>query len=72
MVAVEAVMRCPVCRRETTETMPLDRCVVFWPCPSCQAVIRPKAGHCCVYCSYADQACPPMQEGGSCQDPAGQ
>nr|WP_281243396.1 GDCCVxC domain-containing (seleno)protein [Roseovarius lutimaris] len=30
------------------------------------AVLRPKPGDCCVYCSYADVACPPVQQGDRC------
>ena len=30
----------------------------------CGALLKPKPGDCCVYCSYGDVACPPIQEGG--------
>ena len=42
--------------------MPTDACQFFWPCPRCEAVVRPEEGDCCVYCSYGDVACPPVQE----------
>jgi hypothetical protein len=32
--------------------MPMDRCVIFYQCSSCQAILRPKPGDCCVFCSY--------------------
>ncbi len=55
---------CPVCQAVTVETMPADRCVFFWECPACHVVSKPKAGDCCVYCSYGDQPCPPVHENG--------
>ena len=29
-------------------------------------LLKPKAGDCCVYCSYGTVACPPIQQGGNC------
>jgi hypothetical protein len=26
-------------------------------------LLRPKTGDCCVFCSYGDMKCPPMQSG---------
>ncbi|MGH9478536.1 MAG: GDCCVxC domain-containing (seleno)protein [Terriglobales bacterium] len=56
-------MRCPECGNRAEETMPLDRCVLSWQCGACQARVKPKAGDCCVYCSYGDKRCPPVQDG---------
>jgi hypothetical protein len=61
---LEAMVICPVCAHASTDTMPTDRCVLVWICPACQAVTRPKPGDCCVYCSYGDRWCPPIQAGG--------
>ena len=41
--------------------MPSDACQFFYECPECQALLRPKAGDCCVFCSYGDVKCPPVQ-----------
>ncbi len=57
-----ATLTCPVCGRETMETMPSDRCVFFCECAGCGTVLRPKPGDCCVFCSYADTPCPPRQD----------
>ena len=50
--------------------MPTDACVFFHACAGCGEVLRPKAGDCCVFCSYGSVACPPVQlargEGGCC------
>jgi hypothetical protein len=45
--------------------MPLDACQFFLDCPRCGAVLRPKAGDCCVFCSYGSVKCPPKQRGTS-------
>ncbi len=65
MAESEGVVTCPACGQVTGETMPADRCVFFWECPACHVVSKPKVGDCCVYCSYGDRPCPPMQENGS-------
>ncbi|MBZ9792915.1 hypothetical protein K9B32_22870 [Rhizobium sp. 3T7] len=41
--------------------MPTDACQVFYDCMGCGAKLRPKAGDCCVFCSYGDVPCPPIQ-----------
>jgi hypothetical protein len=51
----------PSCGHAAAETMPLDCCVFFYECTGCGVLLKPKAGDCCVYCSYGDQPCPPMQ-----------
>jgi hypothetical protein len=46
--------------------MPVDACQFFYDCEDCGARLKPKPGDCCVYCSYADVPCPPIQAGASC------
>lgn len=46
--------------------MPLDACVVVHDCPACGARLTPKPGDCCVFCSYGDVPCPPVQAEGKC------
>ena len=41
--------------------MPTDACQFFYECEHCEAVLRPKAGDCCVFCSYGTNKCPPIQ-----------
>jgi hypothetical protein len=57
----EAIVRCPHCGTETPDTMPVDSCVWFWECPACLALVKPKPGDCCVFCSYGTAPCPPKQ-----------
>ncbi len=44
--------------------MPTDACQWFYDCKGCGVVLRPAKGDCCVFCSYADTPCPPVQEHG--------
>ena len=45
--------------------MTTDASQWFDECTQCHALLRPKAGDCCVYCSYASQPCPPIQQRGA-------
>jgi hypothetical protein len=56
-----STIRCPHCGFEKTETMPLDACRFFYQCANCQTRLRPKAGDCCVFCSYGTFPCPSIQ-----------
>jgi len=46
--------------------MPTDTCLYFYECPGCHALVRPKAGDCCVFCSYGSVTCPPIQQAHDC------
>jgi hypothetical protein len=43
-----------------------DACQYFYNCKGCGAVLKPKAGDCCVYCSYGSVLCPPIPQGNCC------
>ena len=58
----KSVITCPICGHKTDEEMPTDACQYFFDCPNCATVLRPKAGDCCVFCSYGTVPCPPVQE----------
>ena len=58
---IEATLTCPSCGHQATETMPTNACQFFYTCTGCGATLRPKAGDCCVFCSYGSVACPPIQ-----------
>ena len=62
---LKATISCPHCGHRALEDMPTDACVYFYECKGCGAVLKPKAGDCCVFCSYADAPCPPVQAGDS-------
>jgi hypothetical protein len=61
-----SVLTCPACGATAEETMPENACQFFYECPACKALLRPKAGDCCVFCSYGSVACPPVQQQGRC------
>lgn len=65
-VTLQSIITCPKCGQSETETMPMDACQWFYDCKGCGALLRPKTGDCCVYCSYGTVACPPVQDGASC------
>lgn len=60
-----SVLTCPHCGFCKKETMPEDACQFFYECEGCREIIRPRAGDCCVYCSYGSVPCPPVQREGS-------
>jgi len=59
--ALDSTITCPQCGAQHMERMPTDACQFFYECPACKAKLRPKAGDCCVFCSYGTVKCPPMQ-----------
>lgn len=67
---LESVLTCPQCGTQKQETMPTDVCQFFYECTACKAILRPKSGDCCVYCSYGSAKCPSKQgPGGACCSP---
>ena len=63
MILVSTIT-CPRCATARAETMPTDACQIFYKCTGCGAMLRPKPGDCCVFCSHADVPCPPVQQDG--------
>jgi len=66
MIVLESVLTCPACGFAKRETMPVDVCQFYYECEQCKAILRPKPGDCCVYCSYGSVKCPSIQEQRSC------
>ena len=62
MLAQTATITCPACGHRSVEAMATDACQHFYVCQSCETMLRPKYGDCCVFCSYAATACPPVQK----------
>jgi hypothetical protein len=65
-LTLTATLTCPECLTAHAESMPENACQFFYTCPSCGSVLKPKAGDCCVFCSFSDQLCPPKQAGEDC------
>jgi len=61
MTQLISVITCPNCAHQASERMPTDACQFFYECKGCGNLLRPKTGDCCVFCSYGDVPCPPIQ-----------
>lgn len=69
-IILRSTITCPECGHRSTEAMPTDACQYIYMCKQCGVQMKPKRGDCCVYCSYGDVPCPPIQEEklGCCAD----
>lgn len=65
-VVLESTLTCPVCGVTAKERMPTDACQWYYECTACKTLLKPKAGDCCVFCSYGTVKCPPIQAEGRC------
>ena len=65
-IVLQSIITCPKCGFAKNETMPTDACQFFYQCENCEALLKPKSGDCCVFCSYGTVKCPPIQQGDSC------
>lgn len=65
-IILKSTITCPQCGYQKEEDMPLDACQYFYTCEQCKKVLKPKSGDCCVFCSYGNVACPPIQNGKNC------
>ncbi|QGU32239.1 GDCCVxC domain-containing (seleno)protein [Thermochromatium tepidum] len=59
-----STLTCPHCGHRREEIMPTDACQWYYECLGCSTLLRPKPGDCCVFCSYGDVPCPPIQING--------
>ncbi|MEM4409590.1 MAG: GDCCVxC domain-containing (seleno)protein [Candidatus Caldarchaeum sp.] len=57
----ESAIKCPLCGFVKLETMLADACQYFYECTNCHALLKPKPGDCCVFCSYGSTPCPQKQ-----------
>ncbi|MDD5502192.1 MAG: GDCCVxC domain-containing (seleno)protein [Candidatus Thermoplasmatota archaeon] len=62
MAKTTARLTCPKCGFVQDAKMPTNSCQILYRCINCGAILKPKEGDCCVFCSYADTPCPPMQQ----------
>ncbi len=60
-IKTESTLTCPHCGQAETLVMPTDACQFFHQCSGCGQLLKPQAGDCCVFCSYGDVPCPPIQ-----------
>jgi hypothetical protein len=60
-VVLASTLTCPACGAVSVAVMPADACQWFYVCAACGATLTPLPGDCCVFCSYGDVPCPPVQ-----------
>ena len=65
-ITLQSTITCPQCGFQKEETMPTDACQFFYTCTNCNTLLKPKEGDCCVFCTYGNVPCPPIQEDKSC------
>ncbi len=65
-IILKSTISCPECRHKEIEQMPENACQFFYECKGCGVLLKPKAGDCCVFCSYGNVPCPPIQQNHSC------
>jgi hypothetical protein len=65
-IVLGSVLTCPHCGHAKLENMPVDACQFFYECENCKALLHPKPGDCCVFCSYGSVKCPPVQAARCC------
>ena len=63
-IVTRSALTCPSCGHRQVLDMPEDACLFFHECAGCATLLRPKAGDCCVFCSYGSVPCPPVQRHG--------
>ncbi|MFT4971907.1 MAG: hypothetical protein ACI9XO_004332 [Paraglaciecola sp.] len=63
---LQSTITCPDCEFKKEETMPTNACQYFYECENCKAILKPRKGDCCVYCSYGTVTCPPIQLNQNC------
>jgi hypothetical protein len=65
-ITLASTITCPHCGHQKEENMPSDACVYFYKCCKCEQILKPKAGDCCVFCSFGTVPCPPIQSDKKC------
>ncbi len=58
---LDSTLTCLHCGHSRPEVLPTEACQFFYECEHCSAVLRPKPGDCCVFCSCGSTKCPPVQ-----------
>ena len=61
-IELKSTITCPNCGQRSPETMPTDACQYIYICKACGLEMKPEPGDCCVFCSFGDVPCPPIQE----------
>ncbi len=59
---LKSLITCPECNFSKEENMPQNSCLHFYECTNCHSLLIPLVGDCCVFCSYGNVKCPPIQK----------
>ena len=62
-IKLVSTITCPECGFSKSEKMPVNACQWFYECDSCKVLLKPLGQDCCVFCSYGNFKCPPVQSG---------
>jgi len=62
MVKLHSTITCPHRSGQTKQEMSIKSYVYFFDCPPCGKQFKPVAGDCCVFNSYGDMKCSPIQQ----------
>ena len=65
-IQIQSIITSPQCGYQKKEKMPVYACQYFYECEKCKMILKPKAGDCCVFCSYGNVPCPSVQKDKSC------
>jgi hypothetical protein len=65
-IITRSTITCPECGFGVELEMPVNACQYFFTCSGCGASLKPKAGDCCIFCSYGSVKCPPVQQDKNC------
>jgi hypothetical protein len=65
-ISLDSELTCPECGHKQSLGMPTNSCLFFHECSGCKTMLRPLEGDCCVFCSYGELPCPPIQADGCC------
>jgi hypothetical protein len=63
-IIMQTTIQCPSCNHRMDILMPFASVQLIYECEKCYALIRPKKGDCCVFCSYGSVPCPSTQQKG--------
>ena len=61
-IKLASTVRCPECGFQSKEQMPTDFCLIRYECKLCGHIMTPTEGKCCIFCSFGDVPCPPVQK----------
>jgi len=60
-IKTKTKLTCPNCGFTEIVEMPTDARQISYKCMNCKTLLIPKKGDCCIFCSYAEDPCPPKQ-----------